>query len=454
MDKAVALPALGRQRPAAGDAMTAAHSMERAPDPDSGSADAWCDLALARHLAGDSEGAVAACRRSLALDPGHAAARLNLACILRELDRLEEAALQAEGVADIARGAGDPALLADARFNRALALLGLARRDQARIAEAWAEYDARLSLPPWRRFAPALRWSGDSLSGRRLVVRREQGIGDELMFAACYPKLMRRTQGQDGGAVTIECDARLVAPLGRSLPGMALHPIDTVAGRAAAAAGLPPPAGAVRAPGDGLWVAAGSLPALLGLPDIRTPDAPHEAPPLLTPLPEHAARWRDRLASLPGRGPLVGLCWRTSLSTGRRDRLQASIDALAPLLALRDVRFVSLQIGASADELAALAAHAGRPVADFPDLDLANDLEQAMALVAGLDLVVSVGAWIVPLAGAVGTRVCYLAALRDYWTLGGDTIAWFGRTRVYPAGEAYAVAAAAVAADIAAERRP
>ncbi|MCK6453887.1 MAG: hypothetical protein L6R19_23980 [Alphaproteobacteria bacterium] len=424
--------------------MTAVRGIEQASPQSGGSADAWCDLALGRHLAGDGEAALDACRRALALDPAHAAARLNLACILRELDRLEEAAMQAESVAVLARNRGDAALLADARFNRALALLGLGR-----LEDAWADYDARLALPPWTRFAADRRWRGEKLGGRGLVLRREQGIGDELMFASLYPKLVRSAQGQDGGAVTIECDARLAAPLARSLPGTALHPIDTVAGRAAAAAGLPPPPGAARAVAGDCWAAAGSLPGILGLPEHHRDDSP-----LLSPLPELAVRWRQRLAALPGRGPLVGLCWRTSLSTGRRDRLQAAIAELAPLIALADVRFVSLQIGARPDELAELAARAGRQVADFPDLDLANDLEQALALVAGLDLVVSVGTWIVPLAGAAGTRACYLAALRDYWTLGGERVAWFAGARAYRASPGYADAAAAVAADIVAAVLP
>jgi hypothetical protein len=215
-----------------------------------------------------------------------------------------------------------------------------------------------------------------------------------------------------------------------------------VAGREAAAAGRPVPASAARAPIGGKWVAAGSLAGLIGLPE------PQDAP-LLHPLPELLAAWRGRLAALPGKGPLIGLCWRTSLASGRRDRLQAAPEHLAPLLALPDARFISLQIGARPAELATLDRLAGRPIARFDDLDIAHDLEQAIALAAALDLVVSVGTWIAPLAGAVGTPVAYLAALRDYWTLGGDTIAWCGRSRVYPATHGYDAACRALAADIA-----
>lgn len=433
------LIARGRRQLEAGNAMAAVESLERAAHAVQPSADILCDLALARHRSGDPEGAVAACVEALALDPDHGPARLNLACILRELDRLEECVVHADRAEATALAAGDPGLAADARFNRGLARLGLGL-----IAEGWGDWDARLSQPLWTRFDPAGRWRGERLAGRRLVVRREQGIGDELFFATCYPALLRRLSGPGGGPVLIECDARLHGPLTRALPGAALHSIDTVAGRGAALVGRPVPPSAMRAPAGDLWVAAGSLPGLLGLPFGHSPTKP-----LLEPLAESARYWRQRLAALPGAGPVVGLCWRTSMHAPRRDRLQASIDDLAPILRQPGLRLVSLQIAPRPEELARAAALAGRPIETFPELDLANDFEQALALAAAIDLVVSVGTWAVPLAGVAGTPAWYLAALRDYWTLGTETIPWFARTRRYGASEgAFARAAARMAEDI------
>jgi hypothetical protein len=419
--------------------MTAVEHLERAAGALPPSADILCDLALARHRSGDPERAVAACVEALTLDPEHGPARLNLACILRELDRLEECIVHAERAAATGLMAGDLALAADARFNRGLARLGLGL-----IAEGWEDWDARLSQPIWTRFDPAKRWHGERLAGRRLVVRREQGIGDELFFATCYPELLRRTSGFGGGPVLVECDARLLGPLGRALPAAELHSIDTVAGRGAALAGRPTPPSAMRAPAGDRWVAAGSLPGLLGLPSMG------KAPkPLFFPLPDPAKRWKQRLAALPGSGPAIGLCWRTSMLGPRRDRLQAVIDDLAPILRQPSIRLVSLQIAPRPEELARVAALAGRPIESFPELDLADDFEQALALVFALDLVISVGTWIVPLAGVAGTPAWYLAALRDYWTLGSETIPWFAGMRRYGASEgAFARAAARMAEDI------
>lgn len=430
-------------KPAAATIMAATDKLGLATGATQASADALCDRAVERHRDGEPERAVAACVEALAIDPGHGPARLNLACILRELDRLEEAVVHATRAEAVGLARGDQGLVVDARFNRGLARLGLGE-----LAEGWADWNARLGQPQWTRFDPARRWNGEPLAGRRLVVRREQGIGDELFFATCYKALLRRCGGPGGGPVAIECDLRIQAALARALlgvalPDVALHGIDTVAGRAAAQSGLPLPAGARRAPEGDLWVAAGSLPGLLGRPVDLPPDGA-----LLAPLPALATRWRQRLDALPGAGPVVGLCWRSSMASGRRDRLQAAIGDLAPLLQLPDIRPAGLQIGPRPGELAEAEALAGRKLETFPELDLANDFEQALALVAACDLVIAVGTWIVPLAGMVGTPVWYLMPLRDYWTVGTDTIPWFDDMRCYDAREGrFADAAARMAQD-------
>lgn len=426
MGEAAELIAQGRRQLAAGQAMEAAAALASATEIEPVSADVFCDLAIAHHRAGDSLRAVAACREALALTPDHAAANLNLACILRELDRLNEAVAHADRAERIALQTGDGPLLADACFNRGLAKLGLGQ-----LEAGWQDWDGRLAQPLWTRFDPARRWTGRKLDGRTLVVRREQGIGDELFFATCYPELMRRAAGS---SVVIEADSRLALALARALPGATLHAIDTVAGREAAMAGRPAPASAARAPMSDLWVAAGSLPGLLGLPDPSVP--------LLTPLPELRQRWIERLTALPGTGPVIGLCWRSSQTSARRDRFQAGIEQMAPLLRQDGIRLVGLQIGLTDRE----RALAGNKLHHFADIDLANDLEQALALVSALDLVVSVGTWIVPLAGTVGTPAWYLSALRDFWTLGQDTIPWFRGMRVLPTTEGDFTASAAVAA--------
>lgn len=89
---------------------------------------AWNNLGLARWEAGDAEGALAALRRGLEIEPRYFDARCNLAGILVRLE-------QWEACLDVASQLNDAALqrpeYSDLLYNRAVALAGLGRLEEA-----------------------------------------------------------------------------------------------------------------------------------------------------------------------------------------------------------------------------------------------------------------------------------------------------------------------------------
>lgn len=108
----------------------------------------------------------------------------------------------------------------------------------------WQWYEARRHGSRSRVAAPALsipEWTGGPV--RRLLVWREQGLGDEIQFARFVPELARR-----GVEATVLCNPGL-ARLFRQLP-----------------AEIVPLRGDVRLGEFDAWCLAGSLPRLLGAP--------------------------------------------------------------------------------------------------------------------------------------------------------------------------------------------
>jgi hypothetical protein len=100
----------------------------------------------------------------------------------------------------------------------------------------------------------------------------------------------------------------------------------------------------------------------------------------------------------------IGLAWQGNPRfENDGDRSLASLDMLAPLFAVDSARFFSLQKGVAQSHPAVtdLAGH----IADFDD---------TAALIANLDLVISVDTAVAHLAGAMGTP-CWLL-LPDYRT--------------------------------------
>ncbi len=200
----------------------------------------------------------------------------------------------------------------------------------------------------------------------------------------------------------VECDPRLVRLLARALPGALVRP-PTVDPRDADC----------HAPmGD---VAARLRPNLGAFP-ARVP--------FLTPSPEDAQRWRDRLTAL-GPGLAVGICWRSSRITAERAGAYSRLAQWGPLLTLPGLRLVNLQYDECAEELAEARRRFGVAPHVWPDLDLRDDLDGVAALMAGLDLVVTAPTAVGELTAALGTPVWRLSGAGDWSTLGSAVRPWF-----------------------------
>lgn len=361
---------------------------------------AFSNLGLAARAQGRYDEAEQALRRALALDAANLPARVNLGLVLKDLGRIDEAV------------AGFEAILADhpedgeARWN--LAVLRLARGEYRR---GWEDYGQR-----WRQRDALARhfdfpaWDGTPPGDRIVLVYAEQGLGDEIMFASCIPDAMRR-----GGRWIVECSPRLQGLFRRSFPGADVRASPLDAG----------PGWRERLGRVDLQVAAGSLPGLLG----REAGAFPAHTGYLRADPERAAAWKGRLARL-GPGLKVGLSWRGGdPRTGRRVR-SIELAQLAPVLAARGCRFVSLQYGDAAAECDEARRALGAPLAHWPEA--LADLDETAALVGALDLVVTVTTAVVHLSGALGAPAWVMVPASPEWRYGlsGERMPWYPSVRL------------------------
>lgn len=384
---------------------------------------------IAREL-GDARAAEHWFRRATALQPGRAAAWSNLGDLLRTLGRFAEAAFCHRTA--LALDPANPELLtnlgivlyacqqlraAEACHRRALALrdafapaqwnLSLVSLALGNLADGWSLYESRFAAgaTPARSF-DIPRWQGDALDGRRLLIWREQGIGDELLWSSCLPDVVA------AGACVIECEPRLVSLFARTFPDATVRAESTQIRPADADCQLP----------------IASLPRLFRPQVGAFPDRP-----ALLADPQRVAFWRARLDAL---GPelKIGLSWR-SMRGRRAGQLADTYTELAdwrPLFDLSGVRIVSLQYDDDPDE------RGDFPMALWPDLDLRNDFEGLAALITALDGTVSVANTVAALAGALGARAVQLVLAGDWIRLGTQRLPWFSTTTPFAreAGEA------------------
>ncbi len=304
-------------------------------------------------------------RQALAIDPDAPAAWSNLGVLLACLQREAEAEQCYRTAMELAPG------YQNASFNLAYLLLR-----QGRFDEGWFAFEARDWYARLAAYFAFPRWHGEPLHGKRLIIGFEGGHGDMIQFCR-YASVVK---AQGAARVDIVCHPGLKTLFTR------LAGVDTVFGFDED----------VSKTGWDYWTPPMSFPLLFDTTLTTIP----AAVPYLHADPAKVAH----CAPLVDGALRVGLAWQGNPRfENDADRSLACLGILAPLFAVEGARFFSLQKG-SMEQHPAVIDLAG-DIADFDD---------TAALIANLDLVISVDTAVAHLAGAMGVPVWVL--LPDYRT--------------------------------------
>lgn len=307
--------------------------------------------------------------------------------------------------------------------SRANAHIGLATSLLAvgQLAEGWREYEWRKQV---RNQAAATfkttlpRWDGGALTGKRLLIGPEQGVGDEILFALTYKGLMA-----EGAELYIGCDRRLTGLFARSFPGATTGAYLDHFHNGFRYRSMP------SLPVADLFVECGSVPLHRW---TKPADIPDMADGFLQPEPRLLDLWRKRLAAL-GPKPKIGIYWRSGKQNSIRSKLYAPIEAWAPVFTQigPHADFINLQYGDSGDERALVAERFGVTIHHWEDTDLMDDLETVAALSKTVDLAIGPASAPGMFAFAVGTPTWWLLPIKPWWSFGAaETPPFFSKGRM------------------------
>lgn len=347
------------------------------------------------------EEALASYDAAIASQPEHAESHLNRGVVLRDLCRVDEAISSFEQAITLNPNA--PA----AYFNESLALL--LRGDFTR---GWHYYEARwLNDPKVRK--PNLQgpeWSGETPEqGATLLLYAEQGLGDTLQFCR-YAILARQLFAR----VVLEVQAPL-ARLLCSLPGVEI----IVMGEAR-------PAFDYHCP-------LMSMPRLL---KTELSSIPFRSP-YIAAEPDKVLYWREKLGAKTR--PRVGLVWNGGFRQDRADlwavnkRRNLTLEQVAELRC-DDLDFFSLQKGEPAESELLQRRQEVWPQSNLHvHTDELRDFADTAALIANLDVVISVDTSTAHLAAAMGKPVWILNRYDTCWRwlLNRTDSPWYPNVRIY-----------------------
>lgn len=330
--------------------------------------------------------AIALCKAAISLEPSLEEAQANLVCLLTRANKPLEALAASDAVL---RANPDDARL---HWNRAVAALVAGEWELG-----WQEYVWRKRHPDYAgafRVLPGPVWQGGELTGKTLLVVAEQGLGDTIQFARYLPWL-----AAGGAQVILSCAATLL-PLMRQLPGV--QAVDRDA----------------ELPEYDTWVDLLDLPGLMRARPNNIPNARG----YLSPDKARVRAWR---AALP-EGTKVGLVWAGNPQHANDQRRSVTLEALAPILAQTDICFVNLQVGRSDPALA-------RRSNVFDAAPALKDFGETAAVIANLDLVITVDTATAHCAAALGKPVwLMLPYTPDWrWMLGRDDTPWYASMRLF-----------------------
>jgi len=279
---------------------------------------------------------------------------------------------------------------------------------QGRYQTGFKNYEARLE-PPVQVInpkPPLQMWDGQPDPDVKLVILREQGMGDEFQFCRFIAEARARV-GQVN-YVTYPNMVRILAP---ALEGVEVS-ADTMTGNK----------------GDGhkwRWLPLMSLPHALSVKDGDFAD--HA--PYLKAEPEAVKKMARRMKT----GRLkVGITWQGSPTSQVERGRSLPLAAFAPFAALDGVHFYSLQKNHGLEQLQNVPFR--NRITDFgEDFDAGEDafIDTAGAMM-NLDIVITSDTSIAHLAGALG-RPCYVILQHRAewrWGVSGDRTVWYPTLRL------------------------
>ncbi len=348
-------------------------------------------------------------KRAITIKPDYAEAYNNLGTVLKELCKLDEA------ITNYRKAITLKPDLAEAYNN-----LGTALQDSGKIEEALASYKQATTLKPdfplahlnrsfallltedfkegwqehkWRRsikghpaiISRRLLWDGKPLNNKTILVHTEQGLGDTILFARYLPMLKAQ-----GGRVILECQQGLYHLL-KNCNG-----IDEIIEKNSS---------------NKLTVHHDVHIYLLDLPEIfeTTLDSIPSNIPYITPCPILKSQWASMFND--DKGFKIGIVWAGNPRHVRDHNRSCTPTDFARLADVPGLSFYSLQKGHSS--LDSDGPSVGMKIVNLESK--INDFVDTAAVIANLDLVISVDTAVAHLTGAIGKPIWTLLPFAPDW---------------------------------------
>ena len=241
------------------------------------------------------------------------------------------------------------------------------------LERGWQDFNVRFekfeeARAIWRP-EPPVYWDGEDVNGKRILLWGEQGVGEQILSMSVLNNLL-----DAGGTYFFECEGRLVPVFKRSFPGVEIIPYDMHSD----------------------FLEKSKLPIDYQAPSLNmlkylaksVEDIPRQQS-YLKPDMKLRKELRQKYESMAQGKRIVGISWRSASVKLERHK-SADLMDWHPIIGHPDVFVVNLQYGDYQDEVRSYEERFGSSLYDDTSIDPMSSVDQAMAQIAAMDLVVSI----------------------------------------------------------------
>ena len=277
------------------------------------------------------------------------------------------------------------------------------------LKNAWKHFDARINVKNY--FIPKNLKLTLKRNNKKILILREAGLGDEILYSSMYPDLIKKNN-----KAIIECDSRLKNIFIRSFN---YYNFISRSKNIKNKSNLDKFDSSIYA---------GSLSKI-----FRKNISNFKYNSYLKPNLKYVEYYKKQLMQI-NTLPKIGISWISERLDLGKDK-SISLEKLLPIFKKENISFVNLQYGDFSKTIIDFNKKHNLNIIDIPQLDKFNDIDKLLALISSLDLVLTVSNTTAHLSGSIGKKTLLLAPNNRsqlfYWMLLKNNTPWYPSIKIF-----------------------
>ena len=338
-------------------------------------------------------------KKAIELNSNRAELYNNLGVVLRELGKLDESEQNYKKAIKLKPD------YADAYNNNSFTLL---LKHDFKKAYDFSEWRWKTKHKIGEKFNTSKPlWKGES--GKRILIWKEQGIGDEIIFCSMLSELKAKSE-----KLIVHCDKRLIPLFKRSLSKDIIFEGSK---------------NNINEKDYDVHIPMGSVSKYFR-ENLKSFSVTSKG--YLKADKDRTLKIRNKLLK-DKKQTLIGISWYTKSRIQMASFRNIFLNDLVSVLKNNDTKIVSLQYDHKSDEIEDLKKNNGIEINLLPEVDNRNDLDGLASLISACDLVVSIDNFTVHLAGSLGvkTKILLPYTMDARWGFEGEKSYLYESVKLY-----------------------